>query len=479
MRSIFTLCLLSAISFGVYAQNKTFKIACIGASITYGATIPDREQNSYPAQLQKMLGSSYEVSNYGVSGTTMLKKGNLPYWNTKQYQTALASQPDVVFIDLGGNDSKAINRKFYDEFEQDCHDLVQSFRQLPSHPRVVLMSAMPSWVTDTTGIWDPVIVKKINPRIQNVAYKDNVEIIDMHAPFADQEANTPDKIHPNKAGATVMAKLIYENVMRRKDFEFDLLSQINISQKMTSFYGYQCATFTLNGRECKVVKPKWTAKDRPWIWRARFWGHEPQTDIALLQRGYHLVYFDAAELLGNAEAVKDWDDFYSLLNKAGLGKKAVMEGMSRGGVYVFNWAAENPNKVAAVYVDNPLLNMAKLMATLIRIDYKDAIVTDFKKDYNINTEAEALKFKNDPVEKVKQIVKGKYPILILCADADEAVPPADNTLLFEKRVKELNGDITVIHKPGFKHHPHSLPNPTPIVDFLLKGSNQYIQIPGN
>lgn len=472
-----TLLLLIILSFNAIGKNSIIKIACIGASITYGATIPNREQNSYPAQLQKMLGNKYEVTNYGVSGTTMLRKGNLPYWNTKEYKAALAALPDVVFIDLGGNDAKLINRPYYSEFEQDCHDLIQSFTQLSSHPRVVLMAAMPSWVKDTTGIWDPVIVKKINPHIQHVAYTDDVEMIDMHAPFVDQEANTPDKIHPNKDGATRMAKLIYENIIREKNFEFDVLSKINIPQKISSFYGYQCADFILNNRQCKVVKPKWAAKGNPWIWRARFWGHEPQTDIALLQRGFHLVYFDAAELLGNAEAIKDWNDFYNLLHKAGLGKKAVMEGMSRGGVYVFNWAAVNPDKVAAVYVDNPLLNIPSWANGVIKAGVKDDMCEAFKKDYNLNTEEDIRQFKGSPVDKVKQIVKGKYPILVLCADEDEAVYPPDNTLLFEKKVKELNGDITVMHKPGFKHHPHSFPNPTPIVDFLLKGSGENVKFP--
>jgi len=54
-----------------------------------------------------------------------------------------------------------------------------------------------------------------------------------------------------------------------------------------------------------------------------------------------------------------------------------------------------------------------------------------------------------------------------------------NTLLFEKRIKALNGNITVIHKPGFKHHPHSLPNPKPITDFILKATGQYLQVPEN
>src|SRR5476649_200355 len=75
------------------------KVACIGASITYGARIENREQNCYPAQLQNMLGSHYQVTNYGVSATTLLRKGDYSYWQTKQYQDALADNPDVVIID--------------------------------------------------------------------------------------------------------------------------------------------------------------------------------------------------------------------------------------------------------------------------------------------------------------------------------------------------------------------------------------------
>src|ERR1700733_8141303 len=100
---------LFVLQFSVNAQNK-LKVACIGASITYGARIENREQNCYPTQLQQMLGNNYQVTNYGVSGTTLIKKGDLPYWNTNEYKTALAANPDIVIIDLGGNDSKLINR---------------------------------------------------------------------------------------------------------------------------------------------------------------------------------------------------------------------------------------------------------------------------------------------------------------------------------------------------------------------------------
>ena len=52
---------------------------CKGNSITYGAFIANRDQNSYPAQLQAYLGDGYEVRNYGVSGRTLLTQGDYPY----------------------------------------------------------------------------------------------------------------------------------------------------------------------------------------------------------------------------------------------------------------------------------------------------------------------------------------------------------------------------------------------------------------
>ncbi|MDF2193564.1 GDSL-type esterase/lipase family protein [Paraflavitalea sp. CAU 1676] len=446
------------------------KIACIGASITYGHGIDQRERNSFPAQLQQLLGSGYEVANYGVSGTTLLRKGDRPYWNTPQYQAALASLPDIVVIDLGGNDSKLVNRVQVADLEQDYAAFIQSFRQLSSRPRIVLLLAIPSFLTDTSQINDRVIVKEINPRIQRVAFAEQVEVLDMHSLFVDQASLMPDKIHPTAIGATIFAKRLQELITAERDLQFDVFSHLPEQRKISSFHGYPCADFSYARRGCKVVKPKWTARNKPWVWRARFWGHEPQADIALLERGFHIVYCDVAELLGNTEAINTWNSFYDLLTKAGLARRTILEGMSRGGVYAFNWAAANPKRVAGVYVDNPVLDLTSWPGGLGRYAAWPKEKELFKADYGLKSDEEMKAFKGSPIDKVKQIVKGHYPIFILCADADEAVAPEENTILFEQKVKAVKGDITVIYKPGAKHHPHSLPNPTPIVDFILKAA---------
>src|SRR5882757_6013119 len=83
-------------------DNRKIKIACLGASITQGVFLKNPASDAYPAQLQRMLGDTYEVTNFGVSGTTLLAKGDNPYVRTSQYRQALESSPDVVLIDLGG-----------------------------------------------------------------------------------------------------------------------------------------------------------------------------------------------------------------------------------------------------------------------------------------------------------------------------------------------------------------------------------------
>jgi lysophospholipase L1-like esterase len=77
-------------------QNHLVKIVFVGASITHGVGVDNMKQDAYPAQLQTMLGPKYKVDNYGVSGCTMQRKGNLPYWNTREYQLALADQPALL-----------------------------------------------------------------------------------------------------------------------------------------------------------------------------------------------------------------------------------------------------------------------------------------------------------------------------------------------------------------------------------------------
>ena len=43
-------------------------------------------------------------------------------------------------------------------------------------------------------------------------------------------------------------------------------------------------------RRCVVVVPKKAAPGNPWSWRGCYWNHEPQTEVELLKRGFHIAF---------------------------------------------------------------------------------------------------------------------------------------------------------------------------------------------
>lgn len=470
LQNILLPCILFLYSISGFTQEK-IRIACIGNSITHGAGIENREINSYPAQLAAMLGDGYEVQNFGVNGATLLRKGDLPYQKTAEYQQALQFKPNWVFIKLGTNDTKPLNRIFLNEYVQDYKDLIATFRQLPGSPRVVLLLPIPVSSSDTTGINSYIVRDKLLPMIQQVAYETDYEVIDLYSLLVESEELVPDKIHPSAEGATVIARRIYELVRIKSESGNCFPKELLPDAKPFNFYGFQAFDFIFKNRNAKIVVPKHVAPGHPWIWRARFWGHEPQTDIALLERGFHVVYCDVSELFGNKEALSVWNDYYHFLTrKCRLSMKSVMEGMSRGGIYIYRWAAKYPERVAAVYADAPVLDLKSWPGGKGQSPGSAADWETFKKDFNLKTEKDALSFKGNPIDLTDKIAGSGFPMMHVVGDADDVVPVDENTTLFEKGIKEKGGNIQVIHKPGIGHHPHSLQNPRPIVDFILQST---------
>jgi pimeloyl-ACP methyl ester carboxylesterase len=230
----------------------------------------------------------------------------------------------------------------------------------------------------------------------------------------------------------------------------------------STYHSFAQYHFQLDDLDCRVVVPGKAAPGNPWIWRARFFEHEPQVDLALLEKGFHVVYVDVAGLYGSPQAVERWDRFYSYLTQVhGFDDKAVLEGLSRGGLIIYNWAASNPEKVHCIYADAPVC------------DFKSwpGIKNVILEAYGL-TEAEAWEYKGNPVDNLKPLADAGVPLLHVVGDADKVVPVGENTAIMESRYKALGGHIEVIHKEGVGHHPHSLEDPAPIVAFILKHSWQ-------
>lgn len=234
------------------------------------------------------------------------------------------------------------------------------------------------------------------------------------------------------------------------------------------FPGYTTKEFLFQGHSAKIVFPKEANASRDWIWRARFWGHEPQVDKALLARGFHVVYVDVADLFGNQEAVKRWDDFYEYcISEYELNKKVVLEGMSRGGLIIYNWASKNTDKVHCIYADAPVCDIKSWPGGLYRGSGSSDAWKTCLDAYNLDTNS-VLTFEDIPIHNCVSVAKAGIPVLHVFGDADTVVPFEENTTVLAEKFKDAGGTIELIRKEGVGHHPHSLEDPKPIVDFILK-----------
>ncbi|HIW66468.1 MAG TPA: hypothetical protein H9879_09595 [Candidatus Alistipes intestinipullorum] len=453
--------LLLFLSVSLFAQDAALektRVACIGNSITFGASLANPAKDSYPSVLGQMLGNEYTVRNFGVSGRTLLSLGDFPYMKESAFCRALEFEPDIVIIMLGTNDSKPQNWAHCEDFERDLQTMIDRFSDLESQPRIML-AYPPKAYNIKGGICDSVIVHGVIPRIRRVAAKNGLDIIDMHAVTDGMEENFPDKVHPNPQGQLVLAETAYKAIMG-KSIHFASQPFPGVKSRWN---GYDRYDFEYNGRDAIVVVPEKPRPGNPWIWRPAFFGAFPSVDIAMLAEGYHVVYYDLAFLYGSPRSQRLGDEFYgAMLKYYGLSPKVVLEGFSRGGLFAVNWSARNPECIACLYLDAPVCNVESWPGRERQDLWQELLV-----EWNLS-ESQIADFPGNPIDLLLPLAENRIPIIGVSGDRDRTVPYDENLEVLKNRYERLGGLIEVIVKPGCDHHPHSLENPAQIVDFILE-----------
>ena len=231
--------------------------------------------------------------------------------------------------------------------------------------------------------------------------------------------------------------------------------------------GFDRYDFVVDGQPAMVIAPKRVAPGRPWLWHGEFFGHKPEPDLALLGRGFHVAYLSVPDQLGSPSAVAHWNVFYrELTTQYGLAPKVALVGLSRGGLYCYNWAIANPDRVACLYGDAPVCDFRSWPGAFgkgKRSDHDWQLVLE---QYGFKSDEEAKAYRGNPVDRLASLAAAKVPLLHVYGDADEAVPWDENTGVVAERYRKLGGEITLIAKAGGLHHPHGLADSTPIVDFI-------------
>lgn len=186
----------------------------MGNSVTYGYGLKDPATQSYPVQLQKMLGEQYEVKNFGHSGATLLKKGHNPYYKTKEFAEAIAFASNIVIIHLGLNDTDPRDWNNYsNDFRGDYSWMIDTLRKTNPHVKIYICLMTPIFnrhprFRSGTRDW----YWKVQDQINEIARTDSTGLIDLHTAFYFHPNLFADALHPNKKGAIILATTVYRTI---------------------------------------------------------------------------------------------------------------------------------------------------------------------------------------------------------------------------------------------------------------------------
>jgi len=189
------------------------KVACIGDSITWGFTLLNPWRQSYPAQLGRLLGDGYEVRNFGYNDASARFDADTPYVLKGVYRKSLEWNPDIVLIMLGSNDTKKRNWD-PEVFRRDYCKLVESYRSLPSNPRVVLIAPIRIFLVKgiaLMGLHPDTMEGGVRPAILEIGEEMGLQVVDLVDLFSDSSCCI-DGVHPQLRGTTLLAKKIFESV---------------------------------------------------------------------------------------------------------------------------------------------------------------------------------------------------------------------------------------------------------------------------
>ena len=189
------------------------RIACIGDSITWGFTLLKPWKQSYPALLQEKLGADFQVRNFGYNDASARFDADTPYVKKRVYRNSLAWNPDIVLIMLGSNDTK---RRIWDPeiFRRDYSRIVDSYLQLPSNPRVILIAPIRIHLLmgrPLMGLYPETMEEGVRPAIREIAADKGLELVDLVDLFPDS-TYCMDGIHPQATGAKMLAEAIYSSI---------------------------------------------------------------------------------------------------------------------------------------------------------------------------------------------------------------------------------------------------------------------------
>jgi sialidase-1 len=253
-----------------------------------------------------------------------------------------------------------------------------------------------------------------------------------------------------------------------------MAQSLSIDEKNDKWHSFERVKFKFQGREAWIVQPVHSLVGKPWIWRAYFPDWHIEIDSILLSRGFHLAYINANDMYGSTEAMQIWDSFYDfLVVQKRFAPKVALEGVSRGGLYIYNWAKRNPLKVSCMYAEAPVCDVKSWPGGKGEGKGSPEEWYGMLKSYHISEE-QALAFNDNPIDNLEGLAACKVPVFHAIGLSDKIVPNNENTYKLINNYIRLGGIATVMPMTKglqeLEGHHFPIEQPERIADFILTNS---------
>lgn len=223
-----------------------------------------------------------------------------------------------------------------------------------------------------------------------------------------------------------------------------------IWMNMDAWKGRRIEEIEFESRKGAIVFPEVPTADGRWAVYMEYFGAFPETAQRLLDEGYYIVY-----LANRSRWIADDDQpvrlrfFDYLEEKYELNHRAVLIGMSCGGLHALSFATQHPERVSAMYLDAPVVQAA---------------IHNGDSQYFTPSACVGL------VERLPVLAQNHIPIVMLYGENDVDVPYRMNGRCIETLYAQAGSDILIYAKPNGGHHPHGLKDPSLIVDYILENA---------
>ena len=234
--------------------------------------------------------------------------------------------------------------------------------------------------------------------------------------------------------------------------------------------GFEREHFVFQGRKAWLIKPTKGLPGKPWVWRAHFPEWHTEVDSILLSEGFHIVYLNTNDMFGSNAAMQIWDAFYEyLVRQRGFSPIVALEGVSRGGLYVYQWAKRNPLKVSCIYAEAPVCDIKSWPGGKGKGKGSPQDWNKLLTEYQFSEE-DALGFLDNPMDNLQGLAACKIPILHSVSLKDSIVPYLENTFPLVQRYINLGGPATIMPmtkgKQTLEGHHFPIENPERIAQFI-------------